>query len=298
MLIIVQKLLRVMTEHQLDKGKCSGRERIIQATKTLARERPFDDITIEEIIKTAELSRPAFYYHFTGGKEELRAELVHRGLLDDMPTQNTHLAILEAAVRIFARSGVSAATLEDIAAEAGVTRGTLCWHFHSKDDLVSAIIKHYGPHSILGPIVDQIEQDLQNGVQLDDASIIRRLAEGFYDAFAAQGDFARLAILLIYTHPQAAHVLADMVAKGRKRLTEYVRQRQEAGYFRKHIDPNLFVQVIAMIFAMRAIGRGLNDLLPFSHLSREEIIDQLVSLLLYGMVERNQFPTDETRVAP
>ena len=287
-----------MTEHQLDKGKCSGRERLIQATKILAGERPFDDITIEEIIKTAELSRPAFYYHFTGGKEELRAELVHRGLLDDMPTQNTHLAILEAAVRIFARSGVSAATLEDIAAEAGVTRGTLCWHFHSKDDLVSAIIKHYGPHSILGPIVDQIEQDLQNGVQLDDASIIRRLAEGFYDAFAAQGDFARLAILLIYTHPQAAHVLADMVAKGRKRLTEYVRQRQEAGYFRKHIDPGLFVQVIAMIFAMRAIGRGLNDLLPFSHLSREEIIDQLVSLLLYGMVQRDQFPTDETRVAP
>jgi AcrR family transcriptional regulator len=287
-----------MTEHQLDKGKCSGKERIIQATKTLAGERPFDDITIEEIIKTAELSRPAFYYHFTGGKEELRAELVHRGLLDDIPTQNTHLAILEAAVRIFARSGVSAATLEDIAAEAGVTRGTLCWHFHSKDDLVSAIIKHYGPHSILSPIVDQIEQDLQNGVQLDDESIIRRLAEGFYDAFAAQGDFARLAILLIYTHPQAAHVLADMVAKGRKRLTEYVRQRQEAGYFCKHIDPGLFVQVIAMIFAMRAIGRGLNNLLPFSHLSREEIIDQLVSLLLYGMVQRDQFPTDETRVAP
>ena len=297
MLSIVM-VLRVMTEHQLDKGKCSGRERIIQATKTLARERPFDDITIEEIIKTAELSRPAFYYHFTGGKEELRAELVHRGLLDDMPTQNTRLAILEAAVRIFARSGVSAATLEDIAAEAGVTRGTLCWHFHSKDDLVSAIIKHYGPHSILSPIVDQIEQDLQNGVQLDDESIIRRLAEGFYDAFAAQGDFARLAILLIYTHPQAAHVLADMVAKGRKRLTEYVRQRQEAGYFRKHIDPGLFVQVIAMIFAMRAIGRGLNDLLPFSHLSREEIIDQLVSLLLYGMVHRDQFPKDEPRVAP
>jgi TetR/AcrR family transcriptional regulator len=287
-----------MNEHHSDKGKCSGRERLIQATKMLAGERPFDDITIEEIIKTAELSRPAFYYHFTGGKEELRAELVHQGLLDDLPAQDTHLAILEAAVRIFARSGVSAATLEDIAVEAGVTRGTLCWHFHSKDDLVSAIIKHYGPHSILAPIIDQIEEDLQNGVQLDDPGIIRRLAEGFYDAFTAQGDFARLAILLIYTHPQAAQVLADMIAKGRKRLTEYVRQRQEAGYFRKQIDPGLFVQVIAMIFAMRAIGRGLNDLLPFSHLSREEIIDQLVSLLLYGMVQHDQFSKNETGAAP
>src|SRR5213080_3197292 len=76
---IVQSLLKVMTEQQPDKGKCSGRERIIKA---------------------AELSRPAFYYHFTEGKEELRAELVRRGLLDDIPTQDTRLAILEAAVRI------------------------------------------------------------------------------------------------------------------------------------------------------------------------------------------------------
>src|SRR5256884_5016505 len=285
-----------MAEQYSYKGKCTGRERLIQATKILTEERPFDDITIEDIIKTAELSRPAFYYHVAGGKEELRAELINQGLLDQAPTRDAHLAILEAAVRIFSRSGVSAATLEDIATEAGVTRGALCWHFHSKDDLVSAIIKHYGPHSILGPIVDQIEQDLQNGVQLDDESIIRRLAEGFYDAFAAQGDFARLAILLIYTHPQAAHVLADMVVRGRKRITEYIQKRQEDGYFCKNIDPALFVQVIAMIFAMRAIGRGLNDLLPFSHLTREEIIDQLVSLLLYGMVQRDQFPTDETRV--
>src|SRR5712691_10795178 len=103
-----------MALQQTDKGKCSGKERLIHATKILSEERPFDDITIEEIIKAAELSRPAFYYHFSGGKEELRAELVNRGLLDDMPTQNTRLAILEAALCIFARSGVSAATMEDI----------------------------------------------------------------------------------------------------------------------------------------------------------------------------------------
>jgi len=61
-----------MAEQQADKGKCSGKERLIHATKTLTKERPFDEITIEEIIKSAELSRPAFYYHFTGGREELR----------------------------------------------------------------------------------------------------------------------------------------------------------------------------------------------------------------------------------
>jgi TetR/AcrR family transcriptional regulator len=283
-----------MVEQQFDKGKCSGRERIIQATKMLAEERPFDDITIEEIIKTAELSRPAFYYHFTDGKEELRAELVQRGLLDAKPLHDNRQAILEAAVRIFARSGVSAATLDDIAAEAGVTRGALLWHFHTKDDLLMAIIKNCGPQSMIRPIIDQIEQDIQNGIALDDESIIRRLAAGFYDGFATQSDITRLAFLVIYTHPQAARMLADTIGKGRKRFAEYIKRRQDEGYFRNDIDPGLFAQSVTMIFAMRAISRGLDDLLPFAHLSREEIIDQLVSLLLYGIVRRDPLPSGET----
>ena len=283
-----------MAEQQFDKGKCSGRERIIQAAKMLAEERPFDDITIEEIIKTAELSRPAFYYHFTDGKEELRAELVQRGLLDAKPLQDNRQAILEAAVRIFARSGVSAATLDDIAAEAGVTRGALLWHFHTKDDLLMAIIKNCGPHSMIRPVIDQIEQDIQNGLVLDDETIIRRLAAGFYDGFATQSDITRLAFLVIYTHPQAARMLADTIGKGRKRFAEYIKRRQDEGYFRNDIDPGLFAQSVTMIFAMRAISRGLDDLLPFAHLSREEIIDQLVSLLLYGIVRRDALPSGET----
>ncbi len=283
-----------MAEQHSDKGKCSGRERIVQAALRLAEERPFDEITIEEIIKGAELSRPAFYYHFSEGREELRAEMVQRGLLDARPTQDTRKAIIEAAVHIFARSGVSAATLDDIAAEAGVSRGTLCWHYHTKDDLMMAIIKRCGPHSVIRPVIERIEQDLQNGVALDDETIIRRLAAGFYDGYAAQGDLTRLAVLVIYTHPQAARLLADTIGKGRKHFAEYIRKRQREGYFRPDIDPGLLVQVISMTFAMRAIGRDLNELLPLAHLSREEIIDQLVSLLLYGLVRRNQASSGET----
>lgn len=271
----------------MDKGKCSGRERFIRAAQGLTEQRSFDDMTIEDIIKAANLSRPAFYYHFSGGKEELRAELVNRGVLSDTQTQDTPQVIIEAAVRVFARSGISAATLDDIAAEAKVTKGTLCWHFHSKDDLLTAIVQHYGPHSMLRPVIEQIEQDVQNGVQLDDEALFRRIAGGFYDAYSSQGDFARLAILVIYTHPEAAHVLADMMIKGRNKIVNYIQIRQNEGRFRADIDPSLFAHVIATTFVMRAIGRGLNELLPFAHFSREEFIDQMVSLLLYGIVRRD-----------
>lgn len=271
-----------------EKGKNSGRVRLIKAAQELAEKRPFDDITIDEIIKTAELSRPAFYYHFAGGKEELRAELVRCGLLADTPTQDTRQVILEAALREFARSGVTAATLEDIASEAGVTRGALCWHFHNKDELLSGVINHYGPHSMVQPVIEQIEQDLQKGVPLDDETIFRRLAGAFYDGFTARGDYTRLAILLVYTHPEAARILANKIITGRKSITDYIQKRQEEGHFCKHIDPGLCVQVMAATFAMRVVCQGLNDLLPLRHLSRDEVVDQLVSLLLYGMVERDQ----------
>ena len=271
-----------------EKGKSSGKERLIRAAQSLAQERSFDDITIEDIIKVAELSRPAFYYHFAGGKEELRSALVQRGLLEEAPTTDIHRAILEAALRVFARSGISAATLEDIATEAGVTRGTLSWHFHCKDDLLTGIVKHYSPHSTLRPVVEQIEQELQQGVPLDDETILRRLAGAFYDGFITQGDHTRLAILLIHTHPEAAQILADRIVKGRKSIIEYIEKRQEAGHFCKQIDPGLFLQVLATTFAMRAVCQGLNDLLPFAHLSRDEVVDQVVLLLLYGIVKREK----------
>ena len=274
------------------KRKSSGRIRLILAAQQLAKERPFDEITIDDIIKIAELSRPAFYYHFTGGKEELRAELVGCGIVPETPTQDTRQAVLEAALRVFARSGLSAATLEDIAAEAKVSRGALCWHFHNKEELLTGIIKHYGPLSMLRPVIEQIEQDLQNGVPLDDEIIFRRLAGAFYDSFTAHGDYTRLAILLVYTHPEVAHLLVNKIVKGRKSIIAYVQKRQAEGYFCKKIDPGLFVQVMAMTFAMRVICQEINELSTFKQFSRDEVIDQLVTLLLYGIVQRDQLPKD------
>lgn len=283
-----------MTEQQTDPGKCKGKERFIRAAQLLATDRPFDEITIEDIIKKAELSRPAFYYHFAGGKEELRCEMVQRGILEDAPTQDVRQVTLEAALRVFARAGISAATLEDIAAEAGVTRGTLLWHFHSKEDLLTAILKHYGPHSMLRSTIEQIEQEMQNGATLDDETIFRRLGRAFYDAFMSQENLARLAVLLIYTHPEAAHIISDKIVKGRRSIVEYIQKRQEEGHFCKNINPGLFVQVLSTFFAMRAVAGGLNDLLLSGQLTRDEVIDQVVSLLLYGIVRRDSPQTAET----
>ncbi|MFI8947352.1 TetR/AcrR family transcriptional regulator [Streptomyces sp. NPDC053750] len=50
--------------------------------------------------------------------------------------------ILEAAARVVEREGVKSVTFDSVAAEAGLTKGGLLYHFASREDLVLAIHQH------------------------------------------------------------------------------------------------------------------------------------------------------------
>ena len=54
-------------------------------------------------------------------------------------SEQTRIAILDAAEAIFCAEGVATATLEKISRAAGVTRGALYWHFKDKLDLLRAL---------------------------------------------------------------------------------------------------------------------------------------------------------------
>lgn len=50
--------------------------------------------------------------------------------------------ILEAAIRVIDRDGVTAVTFDSVAAEAEVTRGGMMYHFKTRDALIQAINQH------------------------------------------------------------------------------------------------------------------------------------------------------------
>ncbi len=54
--------------------------------------------------------------------------------------QNTKKGILEAASRVIQQSGVSRMTLEEVAAEAKVSKGGLLYHFPSKNALIRGLV--------------------------------------------------------------------------------------------------------------------------------------------------------------
>lgn len=67
----------------------------------------------------------------------------------------TRLKIIEAARQVFLTRGVSRTSMEQIAAEAGVTRGAIYWHFANKKELFNAMREQ-----VFLPLIDRMDVSL------------------------------------------------------------------------------------------------------------------------------------------
>lgn len=90
-------------------------------------------------------------------------------------------AILEAAIRVATRDGLLATTLENVAREAGVTKGGVLYHFASKDLLLAGMIEHFGR---------EVERLLVTRIA-DDPEPDRRWIRAGFEAIIAPGPDAR-----------------------------------------------------------------------------------------------------------
>jgi AcrR family transcriptional regulator len=68
----------------------------------------------------------------------------------------TREALLEAATKVFARQGYLAASVDDVAWEAGLTKGAVYSNFVSKDALYAAVIERYHDQRLL-EILDRVD---------------------------------------------------------------------------------------------------------------------------------------------
>jgi AcrR family transcriptional regulator len=80
----------------------------------------------------------------------------------------TRSAVLKAALAVFSNKGYAAATLDDVAKAAKVTRGAIYWHFKSKADLYNTLT---GELSARG--ADLVQQAVAEGGTL--LEILRRI---------------------------------------------------------------------------------------------------------------------------
>jgi AcrR family transcriptional regulator len=178
--------------------------------------------------------------------------------------------ILGAAARVFARSSFEQASMDEIAAEAGVGKPTLYRYFPSKDALFVAVFEH---------ALDDLEGRLDR--VLDDET----------DATARLAGLVAEIIPTFRQHLVSLRFLGDSAAEAdrskrrifrerRKRIGRYLARAVEDGIRRGEIrtlDGGKVAQiVIGMVWSATAT----------SHADNEEIGRDVLDILLHGLLPR------------
>jgi AcrR family transcriptional regulator len=115
--------------------------------------------------------------------------------------------ILQAAVRVTERHGITALTLEAAAQEAGLTKPGLMYHFHTRDELLMAIQRH---------LTETWEQYLlaELGKPLEESTAQERAAAYARVNAGGPASTAELAFMVeSATSPELAQVWNDLMAR-------------------------------------------------------------------------------------
>jgi len=132
--------------------------------------------------------------------------------------------IQKAARRVFFEKGYQASTIDQVAREAGVAKGTVYFYFDNKDDLyISLMIP------TVKDLIDRlrpVEQDLDAGRIPDGPELIGRLMDGLYEWAQADPDGFRIA-----TTFQQGGLFSRMSGETLERLNEV--GREGFGRFRR-----------------------------------------------------------------
>lgn len=144
--------------------------------------------------------------------------------------QQSRRSLLEAAITVFARQGVAATTLQNIADEAGLTRGAIYTHFRGKDELLRALLEEQ---------VLPLERQLPADIGLEDAW--HRLHEALEETLA-DSNCRRLCEILFHkserVHADAPTQLRlkQLKENFRSQLTDVLNRSIQTGELSTQLD--------------------------------------------------------------
>ncbi len=193
----------------------------------------------------------------------------------------TRQALLEAALKVFSRQGYAAARLEDVAEQAGVTRGAIYWHFKNKADLYNTLVGE-----TLGGIQGVVDRAVgEGGTFLEIQRRVMIYIITLPEVDEVYREVMELTILKTGYEPELQEGLRAKNAAARQieaELAGYFRQGIELGEVRADLDP-----VIGARSMMAYInGILLNWLLDQQAFSLRENTPALVDVYIRGIAAR------------
>lgn len=193
------------------------------------------------------------------------------------PAADTRERILAAAGRVFARKGFRAASLDQVARDAGLTKGAIYWHFTSKDELFFALLDHKFVQNT-APVPAELRLAAATA---DPRLALTMLLKANFARLLDDPDWARLYLEFIAQarDDTLRARLAQFHAASLALVAGYMATMQDAGLAPRGQDPRMLAMFWMALFDGLLLAWIINP-----HTDLDAQVERLVDLLSQGMV--------------
>jgi len=193
--------------------------------------------------------------------------------------------LLDAALTLFVEKGFTATRAEEVAALAGVSKGTLFLYFQSKEDLFKAVIREN-----IGSLFPAWNEELDAFVG-SSAEMVRYAMNAWWERVGntAASGIVKLVMSEARNFPDvAAFYQADVVVPGTQLLQRILQRGIQSGEFRAmDTDKAVYALIAPMIFLMMW-KHSIGACAASAHMiDPQKFIHMQVDMLLNGMLSRS-----------
>jgi AcrR family transcriptional regulator len=188
--------------------------------------------------------------------------------------KDTRQRILDAALRVFARDGVSGATTREIARVAKVNEVTLFRYFKNKNELLRQVCLHSSKRfeHVFSEASFETPADLQHTV--------RTYAETYTRMLRDNENFVRTFVAEMNRHLKLCRSLfVGSVKPARQKFINYLEAAQKSRLIRKDLDATIAADVLTGMLLAGALRRPLTE----SVYAQSKYVETCVELFLKGV---------------
>lgn len=154
-------------------------------------------------------------------------------------------AVIEAAGRVFARSGFARTTMAAIADEAGVARASVYLYFTSKDDVFAEVAAGVRDEMLAAHDIPGVDPD-------DPVAIAHSSTEAFLRAYSRHFDLLTVIEHQALSDPAIAAIWSELTRRPLRRTVNYVARLAADGRARPAADPADIAEAVVGMIAQYA----------------------------------------------
>ncbi|QDD63125.1 TetR/AcrR family transcriptional regulator [Herbaspirillum seropedicae] len=187
--------------------------------------------------------------------------------------------LLAAALQLFVERGYAATRLEDVAAQAGVSKGTLYLYFDSKESLFKSVVRAH-----MLPLLDEAEArvDSHDGHTAD---LLRELILGWWQGACRSGlkGIAKLMLAESGNFPELARFYhEEITSRGDATLVRVLERGMARGEFRP-LDAHALKKVIAAPIMMLMLWDQSLAPCAIAPIDSDAYLASLIDLCVHGL---------------